>query len=241
MKSSNLFIADKNQVHRSLLKYSLECEQIQQCSCFSVGQWMFVQDPEESVPDFLIADLDIGDIYRKGVNGKSEGIGSFLSVLSFSSRDNPLLALKLLESGATDYIVKSPKELTRYQRAGQKHQLPGPRWGIGRNRWWFVTLARMIPWFVFPGDLFFFKFRGLNHGWNLSVPFGALVLFIRAVYADPELAFWSENTAFQILWNTGTFSRESHTAGRVRPRWWSILSCCSNLLRPFDPQPRIRS
>ena len=61
------------------------------------------------VPDIIITDYDIGnytgfDFLRKVKDSCPEA-----SVIYFSSSADPVLAMKLLESGASDFIVKTSK------------------------------------------------------------------------------------------------------------------------------------
>ena len=109
MKSSVLFIADKNQVHRSLLKYHLNVNKFSNVHVFQSGSECLYRIKKNFIPDFLIADLDIGDITGTELMEKVRELAPSVRFIFFSSQDNPLLALKLLESGATDYIVKTKK------------------------------------------------------------------------------------------------------------------------------------
>jgi DNA-binding response OmpR family regulator len=109
MKSSVLFIVDKNQVHRSLLKYHLNVNKFNNVHVFQSGSECLYRIRKNLVPDFLIADLDIGDITGPELMEKVRELAPTVRFIFFASQDNPLFALKLLESGATDYIVKTKK------------------------------------------------------------------------------------------------------------------------------------
>ncbi|MCX6286458.1 MAG: response regulator [Bacteroidetes bacterium] len=109
MQTPRIFIVDRNPIHNSLIKYHLNINKFSQIQNFPNGQECLYRIEKNMVPDIIITDYDIGnytgiDFLRK-VRDKYPDV----RVLYFSSLADPVLAMKLLEAGASDFIVKTSK------------------------------------------------------------------------------------------------------------------------------------
>ncbi|MCX6283657.1 MAG: response regulator [Bacteroidetes bacterium] len=109
MQIPKIFIVERNPIHNSLIKYHLNINKFSQVQNFPSGQECLYRIEKNLVPDIIITDYDIGnytgfDFLRK-VKDNHPGV----SVIYFSSSADPVLAMKLLESGASDFIVKTSK------------------------------------------------------------------------------------------------------------------------------------
>lgn len=109
MQTSKIFVVDRNPIHNSLIKYHLNINKFVQVFNFPSGQECLYRLEKNSIPDFIITDYDIGnytgfDFLRKVCDEYPE-----VRVIYFSSLADPVLAMKLLEAGASDFIVKTSK------------------------------------------------------------------------------------------------------------------------------------
>ncbi|MEI8006978.1 MAG: response regulator [Bacteroidota bacterium] len=109
MRTSRIFIVDRNPIHNSLIKYHLDINKIGQVSTFPNGQECLYRLEKNTVPDVIITDYDIGnytgfDFLRKIIDTYPE-----VRVVYFSSLADPVLAMKLLDAGASDFLVKTSK------------------------------------------------------------------------------------------------------------------------------------
>jgi two-component system response regulator EvgA len=109
MQTPSIFIVDRNPIHNSLIKYHLNINKLSQVQNFPNGQECLFRLQKNTVPDIIITDYDIGnytgfDFLRKVNDSFPE-----VRVIYFSSIADPVLAMKLLESGAADFIVKTSK------------------------------------------------------------------------------------------------------------------------------------
>lgn len=109
MQTPRIFIVDRNPIHNSLIKYHLNINKIYQIQNFPNGQECLYRIEKNTAPDIIITDYDIGnytgfDFLRKIMDMVPE-----VRVIYFSSLADPVLAVKLLEAGASDFIVKTSK------------------------------------------------------------------------------------------------------------------------------------
>ena len=64
---------------------------------------------KDSAPDIIITDYDIGNYTGFDFLRKIMDMFPEVRVIYFSSLADPILAVKLLEAGASDFIVKTSK------------------------------------------------------------------------------------------------------------------------------------
>ena len=87
----------------------MDINKIGQVSTFPNGQECLYRLEKNTVPDVIITDYDIGnytgfDFLRKIIDTYPE-----VRVVYFSSLADPVLAMKLLDAGASDFLVKTSK------------------------------------------------------------------------------------------------------------------------------------
>lgn len=109
MQTSRIFIVDKNPIHSSLIKYHLDINKIGQSSNFPNGQECLYRLEKNIVPDVIITDYDIGNYTGFDFLRKVNDLCPEVRVIYFSSLADPVLAVKLLEAGASDFLVKTSK------------------------------------------------------------------------------------------------------------------------------------
>lgn len=104
-----IFILDKNQIHNSLIKYHLNVNRFSNVHAFASGNECLYRIEKSLQPDFIVMDYDTGDYngfdFIKLVNTLSPDT----KIIFFSSINEPLLAVRLLDAGATDYVAKTGK------------------------------------------------------------------------------------------------------------------------------------
>ncbi|MEI7499107.1 MAG: response regulator [Bacteroidota bacterium] len=109
MKSMIVFVVDKNPIHRSLVKYHLNVNKFFNVHTFQTSDECMYRLQKNMVPDFLITDYNpsehIGFEFLRNV----KEISSSTQIIFFSSFDDPILAVRLLDAGASDYIAKTSK------------------------------------------------------------------------------------------------------------------------------------
>lgn len=109
MQTPRIFIVDRNPIHNSLIKYHLNINKFAQVYTFPNGQECLYRLEKNTIPGFIITDYDIGnytgfDFLRKVRDNFPE-----VKVVYLSSMADSVLAMKLLEAGASDFIVKTSK------------------------------------------------------------------------------------------------------------------------------------
>ena len=109
MKTPRIFIVDRNPIHNSLIKYHLNVNKLTQVQNFPNGQECLYRLEKNTVPDIIITDYDIGNYTGFDFLRKVGDIFPEVRVIYFSSIADPVLAMKLLEAGASDFIVKTSK------------------------------------------------------------------------------------------------------------------------------------
>ncbi len=108
-KLSLIFVIDKNPIHNSLIKYHLNLNKFFNVQTFpSVNECLYRLN-KQLFPDFIIIDLIAGDPSVFDFLYKVRGLSEKIQIIFFSSHDDPLLADQLLDSGATDFIVKTDR------------------------------------------------------------------------------------------------------------------------------------
>jgi len=109
MNTTRIFIVDRNPIHSSLIKYHLNINKFNLVQNFPNGQECFYRLEKGNPSDIIITDYDIGNYtgidFLKKVSEHFPGV----RVIYFSSLADPVLAMKLLEAGAADFIVKTSK------------------------------------------------------------------------------------------------------------------------------------
>jgi len=109
MKQSIIFIVDYNPIHCSLIKYHLNINHFHYIHLFRTGVECMYRLQRNSHPDFLISDYNIGNYTGFDFLERVHHIDPLLKVIYFSSHDDPVLARRLLDAGATDYVSKTGK------------------------------------------------------------------------------------------------------------------------------------
>jgi DNA-binding NtrC family response regulator len=109
MKIPAIFIADKNTIHSNLLRYQLMVNKFTNVQVFANVEDCLYRLRREEGPVYLIADTVIGDFSGAEVLRMAKKISPFVHVIFFSSADDADIAATLIESGATDYILKGGK------------------------------------------------------------------------------------------------------------------------------------
>jgi DNA-binding response OmpR family regulator len=109
MKSPIVFVVDKNPIHRSLVKYHLNVNKFSNVHAFQDGDECIYRLQKNLIPDFLITDYNPVDQIGFDFLRNVRRISASIQIIFFSSFDDPILAVRLLEAGASDYIVKTSK------------------------------------------------------------------------------------------------------------------------------------
>jgi CheY-like chemotaxis protein len=109
MQTPRIFIVDRNPIHNSLIKYHLNINKLSQIQTFPNGQECLYRLQKNTVPDIIITDYDIGNYTGFDFLRKITDMFPEVRVVYFSSLADPVLAMKLLEAGASDFIVKTSK------------------------------------------------------------------------------------------------------------------------------------
>ena len=109
MQTSRIFIVDRNPIHNSLIKYHLDINKLGHVSNFPNGQECLFRLEKNIVPDVIITDYDIGNYTGFDFLRKVRDMHPEVRVVYFSSIADPVLAMKLLEAGASDFLVKTSK------------------------------------------------------------------------------------------------------------------------------------
>lgn len=108
-KLSLIFVIDKNPIHNSLIKYHLNLNKFFNVQTFpSVDECLYRLN-KQVFPDFIITDFNAGDPSIFDFLQKVRELSQSIQIIFFSSHDDPLLADHLLDSGATDFIVKTDR------------------------------------------------------------------------------------------------------------------------------------
>jgi len=109
MNNIIVFVVDRNPIHNGLIKYHLNISKYNFVYTFPNGQECLYRLQKGLIPEFIITDYDIGNYTGFDFLGKVKDRYPDVSVVYFSSFADPVLAMKLLEAGASDFIVKTSK------------------------------------------------------------------------------------------------------------------------------------
>ncbi len=109
MKSVMVFVVDKNPIHSSLLKYHLTIRRFSNVQLYHSAQECLYRLRKDVTPHYLITEYDQADYNGFDFLRMVKKISPSTQVLFFSSNDDPVLAMRLIDSGATDYIMKTEK------------------------------------------------------------------------------------------------------------------------------------
>lgn len=109
MQMPGIFVVDRNPIHNSLIRYHLSVNRFNMVQTFPNGEECLYRMSKNSIPDIIVTDYDIGnytgfDFLRK-IREDYPGV----RIIYFCSVADPVLAVKILEAGADDFIVKSSK------------------------------------------------------------------------------------------------------------------------------------
>jgi two-component system, NtrC family, response regulator AtoC len=108
-KSPVIFVIDRNPIHSSLIKYHLNVNRFLNVQVFQTGEECIYRISKNVLPDFLISDYHIGDMNGFELIEKVREKSSLVRIFFFSAQDDPIFAVRLLEAGASDYILKTSK------------------------------------------------------------------------------------------------------------------------------------
>ncbi|NQV02772.1 MAG: response regulator [Bacteroidia bacterium] len=109
MKSVLIFIVDKNPIHSSLLKYHLTIQRFSNVQLYHSAEECLYRFRKGVTPHYLITEYDLADHNGLDFLRMVKKISPSTHVIFFSSFDDPILALQLIDSGASDYIMKTSK------------------------------------------------------------------------------------------------------------------------------------
>jgi two-component system, CitB family, response regulator DctR len=109
MKRTSVFIIEKDPSVANLVRYQLLSRQANQVQIFpNLGECLYFAT-RKFVPDFVIADLDQPELQSPDFLKTLREACPETGILLLSSTPDDLLAGRLLEEGATDYIVKTER------------------------------------------------------------------------------------------------------------------------------------
>ncbi len=109
MKSTLVFIVDKNPIHSSLLKYHLTIQRFSNVQLYHSAEECLYRLRKDITPQYLITENDLSDYDSLDFLRMVKKISPSTQVLFFSSNDDPILAMRLIDSGAIDYVIKTEK------------------------------------------------------------------------------------------------------------------------------------
>lgn len=109
MKSVLIFIVDKNPVQSSLLKYHLTIQRFANVQLYHSAEECLYRLRKSVIPHYLITEFDLADHNGFDFLRLIKQLSPSTQVIFFSSLDDPILAMQLIDSGASDYIMKTTK------------------------------------------------------------------------------------------------------------------------------------
>ncbi|MFH1160610.1 MAG: response regulator [bacterium] len=109
MKPMVIFIVDKNPIHSSLLKYHLTIQRFFHVQLYHSAEECLYRLRKHVTPDFLVTEYDLADHNGFDFLRMAKQLSPSTEVIFFSGFDDPILAMRLIDSGATDYIMKTAK------------------------------------------------------------------------------------------------------------------------------------
>ena len=109
MKAPIVFIVDKNPIHCSLVKYHLNISKFTNVHTFQTSDECLYRLNKNLIPDFLITDYNPEDHLGFEFLRNVKEIAPSIQILCFSTFDDPILAIRILDAGASDYVVKTSR------------------------------------------------------------------------------------------------------------------------------------
>ena len=109
MKSVLIFIVDKNPIHSSLLKYHLTIQRFSNVQLYHSAEESLYRLRKHVTPHFVITEFDLADHNGFDYLRMVKKLSPPTQVVFFSTFDDPILAMQLIDSGASDYIMKTGK------------------------------------------------------------------------------------------------------------------------------------
>jgi len=106
-KSPVVFVVDRNPIHGSLIKYHLNVNRFLKVHVFQSEEECIYRLGKNLFPDFLITDHNVDGNNGFDILEKVKKMSPDVRIIFFSSCEDPILAFRLLEAGASDYIVKT--------------------------------------------------------------------------------------------------------------------------------------
>ena len=107
MKSPTVFVVDKNPVHRSLISYNLIFNKFFKVHTFQSGSECLYRLQKHYIPDFLITDYNPDDYNGFDFVRTVKEISPSIRIIFFADFDDSATVLRLLDSGAADYVLKT--------------------------------------------------------------------------------------------------------------------------------------
>ncbi|MDP1622108.1 MAG: response regulator [Bacteroidales bacterium] len=107
MKSSRIFIVDKNPIHRNLIRYNLESNKFTNVHVFPSGEECLYRMEHKIYPDLLIASFFTGNSTGFDFLRSILEISPFTLVIYFDKFEDPQLPQRLIEAGAHDFVGKT--------------------------------------------------------------------------------------------------------------------------------------
>ena len=107
MKIPVIFVVDKNPIHRSLIQYNLNINRFTKVYAFQSGEECLYRLQRNLHPDFLITSFFTGNLSGFDFLRVVQETSSSIQVVFFDTFEDPLIAGRLLEAGACDYVVKT--------------------------------------------------------------------------------------------------------------------------------------
>ena len=107
MKTSVIFVVDKNPIHRSLIKYNLNINKFTTVYTFSSADECLYRMQKNLHPDFLITSFFTGNYSGFDFLRIILDIHPTIRVIFFDTFEDPHLAGKLIDAGASDFVVKT--------------------------------------------------------------------------------------------------------------------------------------
>ena len=107
MKTSVIFVVDKNPIHRNLIRYNLEGNKCANVHTFPSGEECVYRMQKNIRPDFLITSFFTGQLTGFDFLHSVLGISPTTRVIFFDAFEEPALAGELLRAGACDFVVKT--------------------------------------------------------------------------------------------------------------------------------------
>ena len=104
-----LFIVDKNPIHSSLLKYHLTIHRFQHVQLYHSAEECIFRLKKNIQPAFIITEYDLADYNGFDFLNMIKKYSPSSQILFFSSFDDPIIAMQLIDAGASDFIMKTAK------------------------------------------------------------------------------------------------------------------------------------